>query len=145
EFQWTRTFDAAELNDALARYLSTYAAVPQGGPGAVRSVTVASATTSGRVAVLSVATDRGRFALRGNDIRSVLRTPRAAILNSTYFWVETRTDFDGSFARLTVRGTGNGHGVGMCQWGAIGRARAGQDFRTILRTYYPGTTVGAAN
>ena len=30
----------------------------------------------------------------------------------------------------------------MCQSGAIGRARAGQDFRTILRTYYPGTTVG---
>jgi stage II sporulation protein D len=30
----------------------------------------------------------------------------------------------------------------MCQWGAIGRARAGQDFRTILETYYPGTTIG---
>jgi stage II sporulation protein D len=43
---------------------------------------------------------------------------------------------------LTLRGGGNGHGVGMCQSGAIGRARAGQDFRTILRTYYPGTTVG---
>jgi stage II sporulation protein D len=31
----------------------------------------------------------------------------------------------------------------MCQWGAIGRARAGQAFREILRTYYPGTTVAA--
>jgi stage II sporulation protein D len=30
----------------------------------------------------------------------------------------------------------------MCQSGAIGRARAGQDFRTILAAYYPGTTVG---
>jgi peptidoglycan hydrolase-like amidase len=29
----------------------------------------------------------------------------------------------------------------MCQWGAIGRARAGQDFQTILGTYYPGTTL----
>jgi stage II sporulation protein D len=26
----------------------------------------------------------------------------------------------------------------MCQWGAIGRARAGQDWQTILATYYPG-------
>jgi stage II sporulation protein D len=43
---------------------------------------------------------------------------------------------------LTLHGGGNGHGVGMCQAGAIGRARAGQDFRTILGTYYPGTTVG---
>ena len=36
---------------------------------------------------------------------------------------------------FVLRGSGNGHGIGMCQWGAIGRARAGQDFRTILRTY----------
>ena len=43
--------------------------------------------------------------------------------------------------RLTLRGAGYGHGVGMCQWGAIGRARAGQDFRTILSTYFPGTIV----
>jgi stage II sporulation protein D len=39
---------------------------------------------------------------------------------------------------------GYGHGVGMCQWGAIGRARAGQDFREILRAYYPGTAIGPA-
>jgi stage II sporulation protein D len=39
---------------------------------------------------------------------------------------------------------GYGHGVGMCQWGAIGRARAGQDFRAILQAYYPGTAIGPA-
>jgi stage II sporulation protein D len=33
----------------------------------------------------------------------------------------------------------------MCQWGAIGRARAGQSARAILATYYPGTTVGLMN
>jgi stage II sporulation protein D len=32
----------------------------------------------------------------------------------------------------------------MCQWGAVGRARAGQDFRTILRAYFPGATVETA-
>jgi stage II sporulation protein D len=58
--------------------------------------------------------------------------------------VESRTTSDGDLARLILRGGGNGHGVGMCQWGAIGRARAGQDFRTILRTYFPGTSVGPA-
>ena len=81
--------------------------------------------------------------LRGNDIRYVLRAPGGEILNSTAFSVETAEARDGSIARLTLRGTGYGHGVGMCQWGAIGRARAGQDFLTILRTYYPGTTVAA--
>jgi stage II sporulation protein D len=33
----------------------------------------------------------------------------------------------------------------MCQWGAIGRARAGADARAILRHYYPGTIVGFAD
>jgi len=41
-----------------------------------------------------------------------------------------------------INGGGYGHGIGMCQWGAIGRARAGQNFRTILEIYYPGTTIG---
>ena len=74
-------------------------------------------------------TDRGNFVLRGNDIRFVLRKPGGEILKSTYFSVETTPAPDGSLARLTLHGMGYGHGVGMCQWGAIGRARAGQDFR----------------
>jgi len=32
----------------------------------------------------------------------------------------------------------------MCQFGAVGRARAGQDYRTILATYYQGTTLQRA-
>ncbi len=142
-FRWTRTLDAATLNAAIARYLKAYVAVPGGNPGVVRDVDVNTRTPSGRVGVLHIATDRGNFLLRGNDIRYVLRAPGGEILSSTYFSVEAETGNDGSIAKLTLRGQGNGHGVGMCQWGAIGRARAGQDFRTILRTYYPGTTIGS--
>ncbi len=32
----------------------------------------------------------------------------------------------------------------MSQWGALGQAKAGRDFRTILAYYYPGTTLGAS-
>ncbi len=142
-FRWTRTLDGPTLNAAIARYLKAYVAVPGGNPGVVRGVDVNTRTPSGRVGVLHIATDRGNFLLRGNDIRYVLRPPGGEILSSTYFSVETETGNDGTIAKLTVRGQGNGHGVGMCQWGAIGRARAGQDFRTILRTYYPGTTLGS--
>ena len=38
-------------------------------------------------------------------------------------------------------GKGNGHGVGMSQIGARNRATAGQNFETILKFYYDGTTV----
>jgi stage II sporulation protein D len=144
-FRWTRTLDGPTVNAAIARYLASYTSVPNRTPGAAREVTVGSHTASGRVGTTTITTDRGNFVVRGNDIRFVLRNPGGEILNSTYFSVETSTTADGGLARLTIRGNGYGHGVGMCQWGAIGRARAGQDFRTILRTYYPGTTVGPAS
>jgi stage II sporulation protein D len=143
-FRWTRTLEAATLNAALAQYLATYTSVPGKKPGVARDVTIGSHTPSGRNGTITITTDRGNFVVRGNDMRFVLRAPGGEILNSTNFSVETARASDGSLARITLKGTGNGHGVGMCQWGAIGRARAGQDFRTILRTYYPGTSVGAA-
>jgi stage II sporulation protein D len=144
-FRWTRTLEGQTVNSAVAQYLASYTSVPNRTPGAVHEVTVGSHTPSGRVGTTTITTERGNFVVRGNDIRFVLRSPGGEILNSTYFSVETMTSADGTLARLTIRGNGYGHGVGMCQWGAIGRARAGQDFRTILRTYYPGTTVGPAN
>ncbi|MDB4875651.1 MAG: SpoIID/LytB domain protein [Gemmatimonadetes bacterium] len=143
-FRWTRTMDGATVNAALAQYLAAYTAVPGRKPGVARAIAVASHTESGRVGTLAISTDRGNFTLRGNDIRYVLRPPGGEILNSTYFSVEAVPAADGSIGRLTIHGNGYGHGVGMCQSGAIGRARAGQDFRTILHTYYPGTTVGPA-
>ena len=144
-FSWTRSFTAAELDAAVKAYLAGYTTVPPGGAGHVRGAAVESRTASGRVARLVLAAERGNFALRGNDIRYVLRAPGGEILNSTYFSVQTESSRDGGLARLVVKGNGYGHGVGMCQWGAIGRARAGQSARTILATYYPGTTVGLMN
>jgi stage II sporulation protein D len=139
-FRWTRTFGGAELRDAVARYVRTLPG-GAGGIGAVTNVTVTAVTPAGRVGALTVDTDRGRWSLRGNEIRAALRSSAGELLYSTYFSVDVVPGRTG-VERLILTGGGNGHGVGMCQSGAIGRARAGQDFRTILRTYYPGTTVG---
>ena len=139
-FRWTRTFERNELRDAIARYVRLLPG-GAGGVGAVTNVTVTAVTPAGRVGTLSVDTDRGRWSLRGTEIRSALRSSAGELLYSTYFSVDVVPGRAG-VERLILKGGGNGHGVGMCQSGAIGRARAGQDFRTILRTYYPGTTVG---
>ncbi|HEY2849334.1 MAG TPA: SpoIID/LytB domain-containing protein [Gemmatimonadaceae bacterium] len=141
-FSWTRTLSASQLDAAVRAYLANYAAVPSGGAGHVREATIESRTASGRVAQLMITADRGTFTLRGNDIRYVLRQPGGEILNSTYFSLEPEPR-RGSLDKLVVNGKGYGHGIGMCQWGAIGRARAGQSARSILATYYPGTTVGS--
>jgi stage II sporulation protein D len=141
-FRWTRSLDRASLDVAVAKYLRSYVASAPADPGSVRGLQVESRTPSGRVGVLRVSTDRGSYALRGNDIRFVLRTPGGEILPSTYFSVDSdlKAVGDGR-AAITLRGNGNGHGIGMCQWGAIGRARAGQSALDILRAYYPGAVV----
>ncbi|MFA6317162.1 MAG: SpoIID/LytB domain-containing protein [Elusimicrobiota bacterium] len=41
-------------------------------------------------------------------------------------------------ARAIAYGGGWGHGVGMCQSGAMGRADAGQTFAEIIKSYFPG-------
>jgi stage II sporulation protein D len=139
-FRWTRTMDRDELRRAIGRYVQRLPG-GSGGIGAVTNVAVTAVTPTGRVATLTVDTDRGRWALHGDEIRSALRSPAGELLYSTYFSLDVAAG-RGGVESLTLRGGGNGHGVGMCQSGAIGRARAGQDFRTILRTYYPGTTIG---
>ena len=143
-FRWERSWRADTLATVIERYLRSYAEAPAEPLGAVRNVVVEGRTPSGRVAVLRVDMDHGAYRVRGNDIRNVLRSPGGEPLNSTYFSPDIVAGTDGRLSRLTVRGLGYGHGVGMCQWGAIGRARAGQDFRMILRTYYPGTRIARA-
>ncbi len=153
-FKWTATFDKSQLQATLEKYLGSVtpateppvsAAAAAAHPvslGAIRSIRILDRTASNRVGSISIQTARGNYVVRGNDVRFVLRTPSGGLLNSTYFTAETASDESGEISRLTIDGRGYGHGIGMCQWGAIGRARAGQDYRTILTTYYPGTTVG---
>jgi stage II sporulation protein D len=142
-FRWTRTLDAQALAALLDRYLPQYSSSAQRGRiGTLRKITETGRTQSGRVAGLTFETDRGSYTVRGNDVRFILRSDGGDILPSTLFTFDQTTDRDGRVTQLTIHGSGNGHGVGMDQWGAIARARAGQDVMTILHTYYPGTTIG---
>ena len=139
-FRWTRRYTGEELRQSIVRYLRTVPSAPQS-VTAVRSVAVTDVTPAGRVSALTVDTDRGSWTMRGNEIRAALRTTSGEMMYSTYFSVDA-VEEDGLVRSLELRGGGNGHGIGMCQSGAMGRARAGQDFTTILTTYYPGTTIG---
>jgi stage II sporulation protein D len=42
---------------------------------------------------------------------------------------------------LVLEGTGEGHGIGLCQAGAKAMAQSGATFREILDHYYPNTTL----
>jgi stage II sporulation protein D len=140
-FRWTKELSRSTLEAALERYLSQYVSVRGSRVGTLHDLAIESKTESERVATFAVRTDRARYVLRGNDVRFVMRVPNGEILNSTYFSVRTDHDGRGRLSRAVFNGGGYGHGIGMCQWGAIGRARAGHDFRSILSTYYSGTSI----
>jgi SpoIID/LytB domain protein len=63
------------------------------------------------------------------------------MLNSAMFEVRAEKDAKGRPTAWIFTGGGWGHGVGMCQTGAIGRAEAGQNYREILGHYYSGAQV----
>src|SRR2546426_1816739 len=68
----------------------------------------------------------------------IRRPPRSTLFPYTTLFRSVTKRGD-AVSRLVVDGRGSGHGVGFCQWGAIGRARAGQRYEQILETYFPGT------
>jgi stage II sporulation protein D len=140
-FSWQRTLDRRDLDAAVGRYVSANGAGVLADPGGVRGARIERRTRSGRVATLALTTEGGTMRLSGTALRTTLRSARGEIVNSTYFSIEPIVGRDGRLMQLTLQGTGNGHGVGMCQWGAIARARAGHDAREILAAYYPGTIV----
>jgi SpoIID/LytB domain protein len=101
------------------------------GVGAVDDLAVVQRGASGRAIALRVDGERGSATIHGElKIRRLLGD-----LPSAMFVLAS--DREG----WTLRGGGWGHGVGMCQWGAIGRAAAGHDHRRILRAYFSGADV----
>ena len=133
-YRWSSSWSGDELNgpvrDELARMFGER---PQA-LGPIDGFRVTDHTESGRVHSVAFYGPGAQFVLERLDIRFALRDPDGRILGSTDF--DVVPDADGVYE---VHGRGFGHGAGMCQWGAIARARAGQTSEEILSTYYPGT------
>ncbi len=114
----------------MARGIAKY-----GDVGAVRDLVPRRHGVSGRVVELAVVGTRGELVLRGLDVRLALG------LRENLFVIERETAADGSVQRFVITGRGWGHGVGLCQVGASGLARAGSSYEDILRHYYTGITI----
>ena len=97
----------------------------------------------GRVAELAIETTSGKAVLRGDRVRWALRRPPGgkAILRSSFIKIGVARNEDGTPERVVVSGAGNGHGIGLCQTGALGMARGGRGYKEILRHYYKGMSI----
>jgi stage II sporulation protein D len=86
-----------------------------------------------------------QIVLQGNLIRSVIKTNKGkSILKSTVFDIAVKKK-NNEIEEVKFIGKGNGHGVGLCQWGAIGQAKAGKNYNEILSFYFPGTSLETLN
>lgn len=132
-FRWTVELSQESLRESL----STRAGIAD--LGDVLDLVPGRRGRSGRleqVTVVYTTTDRQRrehVLTPEYNIRAGLWT---RFLYSSAFLVEKEHEEDGRLAKATLRGAGWGHGAGLCQIGALGRALTGQDYRTILDAYY---------
>ena len=139
-FRWREEWDGSKLRAILSRTLPAVMNVGGDGLQPIADIEVSRTTPSGRVGELRIVFPRGDVRVPGPDVRNVLRPETDRALGSQAFQLYVTRE-GGRVTRLVAAGAGWGHGVGFCQWGAVGRARAGQDYRRILTAYFPGTTV----
>jgi stage II sporulation protein D len=118
DYFWSYEISLADLSAALRE--AGYSA------GSLSEVRVRERSESGRVERIQL----GSVLLSGRDLRELLggRALRSALFDAR---VE-----DGQVRFL---GSGSGHGVGLCQWGASELAKRGASYRRILAHYYPGS------
>ena len=142
-YQWREEWTADQLRSVLRQSLPQATGTPAEDAATATGVSVASRTSSDRVASVTVQLRRGSVDVSGPAVRQVLHPVSEPLLRSALFRLrEFRSN--GRLERLVAEGNGAGHGVGFCQWGAVGRARGGQDALTILSAYFPGTSVSRA-
>lgn len=134
--RWTFSWTA----DEISRVVSSYAGRPV---GRVLAINVLERATSGRVLRIEYVTEAGTFHDTKDRIRSSLRYVDAngsqASLLSTLFVIDPVVDpRTGEVTGFEAYGGGWGHGVGMCQTGAMGMAVRGASYEEILGHYYQG-------
>ncbi len=118
-FRWKRKYNIDELSETLSAGKDY---------GKLLAINPLKRGKSGRIYHASFQFENGSFETTGElAIRMLFHPP----LRSSCFIVD-KTD-----SSFILRGAGWGHGVGMCQSGAVSIAKNGGNFKKILNHYYP--------
>lgn len=115
-FNWTVEMALADLEAKFSQKIS--------------AIKILSRTADGRIDTLQVKGSK-KQTLSGQEFRMALGPMR---MKSTL--VDNISVANG---KVIIKGHGFGHGVGMCQYGALGMAKRGKSYKEILKHYYPST------
>lgn len=128
-YEWTREFTTTEMLDFVALEFAAGAERFFDGWQAVAS------DSSGRVTRVKLYGRKEKSVPGVDFLRFMQRHFGPLALRSQRFSVIPMK------RSVIFKGSGEGHGVGMCHWGADGLAKKGWDFRKILSFYYNGITI----
>lgn len=108
------------------------------GIGALRSIELTATSPADRPRAIRFVGESAIFEASPNRFRASLGT---SIVRSTFVRAVALAPGGSS---VSVSGTGRGHGVGLCQWGARDLGASGASARDIVAFYFPGTDLGHA-
>ncbi|MBI3550477.1 MAG: SpoIID/LytB domain-containing protein [Elusimicrobia bacterium] len=130
-YRWTRVVKVKDITDKINRNYKV---------GRILGLRTLRRARSGHLnSVLIKGSRKDVTMTKEINIRSMLGLGSQ---RSALFVVDTETGADGNADTLIFHGAGWGHGVGLCQSGAMGRAEKGHMYDSILKAYYPGTELG---
>jgi len=129
---WRFELDRKRLSDALNRRDRTRAG------GTIKAVEIVNRDDGGRAQMVRITGSR-TIEARGEDVRAAI---------ASAFGVRTIKSTRMNIARqgdtFVFAGAGFGHGVGLCQAGALAQARQGRSVDQIIRFYYTDTRLESA-
>lgn len=124
KFRWIRRYSSTQLNRMVHKHYPI---------GPILGLKAIKRGVSGRIHALRIRSARKQIVVHGElHIRKILGG-----LFSSMFTIQTKGRPNPT--QWLFFGGGWGHGVGLCQYGAIGRAHAKQNFRSILNHYFTKT------
>lgn len=107
----------------------------------IEDISIKESFSSGRIKLLEIklkdAQDNSQtIEIPGNQIRTtILTSEKKSMLKSNWFTPRIEDN------KVILEGRGYGHGSGFCQFGAVGQAKAGRNYKEILDHYFPGTDI----
>ncbi len=134
-FRWQVVYSQQEICSLLnaklnlkAKSILDFVPLERGGSGRIVRLQVKYIDAAGKVCTTIVQRDV-----------QIRRALQQGFLYSSCIYFSSKKGKDNIPVQFTIHGAGWGHGVGLCQIGALGMALRGYQTKEIVKHYYPGS------
>jgi len=123
ELYWQATLTSADISKALKN-------MNQKDIGTVKAMEIVKRSKNQRATLIKFTGDKGAVEVSGADFRVNVGPEKLRSI-----WISD--EIKNGPGKITVKGRGFGHGVGLCQWGAYTLAKRNKSPQDIVKHYYP--------